>query len=383
MMQVTAALSGWTNMENEGLSVIHGAKSPLTRRRGFPDFVIQAPLTEMPDHLASLCAELELGAPVGELDRVLGGFHHRVWRLDTRTGVYAIKQLSPEIDLGEPANIDHFNVTEAVAEGFANRGITAIHALNRDSDYLQVLDGVGYLTYPWTDALAIDRKHLSVQHALEVARVLARMHRADLQLTGVTEAEVEHHPEDKITLLVNRAVACNARDYQVLEQELPSFLGIAASQEAARQVLAQYSVISHGDLDQKNVLWNAAGEPVLIDWESARRLNPGYETVLVALDWSGITSAFEYPLFEKFLAAYQLAGGEIHTDTLPAVFDCILGDWLNWLMFNVGRSIDLEDAGQRSQGAEQVDLALSTILRLERLLPRLVSRLEQRLVAAC
>jgi thiamine kinase-like enzyme len=29
-------------------------------------------------------------------------------------------------------------------------------------------------------------------------------------------------------------------------------------------------VVSHGDLDQKNVLWNKNNSPILIDWECAQ-----------------------------------------------------------------------------------------------------------------
>jgi thiamine kinase-like enzyme len=149
-------------------------------------------------------------------------------------------------------------------------------------------------------------------------------------------------------------------------------LDIAARQQEAREILSQCAVISHGDLDQKNVLWSAGGEPILIDWESARRMNPTHEAILVALDWSGITTGFEFPLFEKFMTAYRHAGGLVDNDALQSAFDCVQGDWLNWLMFNVGRSFDLEDTERRSLGAEQVDLALSTLLRLDRLMPKLV-----------
>ncbi|RLA48946.1 MAG: hypothetical protein DRQ97_02350 [Gammaproteobacteria bacterium] len=33
-------------------------------------------------------------------------------------------------------------------------------------------------------------------------------------------------------------------------------------------------MISHGDLDHKNGLWDASGKPTIIDWESAIKLDP-------------------------------------------------------------------------------------------------------------
>ena len=70
--------------------------------------------------------------------------------------------------------------------------------------------------------------------------------------------------------------------------------------------------MSHGDLDQKNVLWDANDVPILIDWESARRLNPLCEIVNASLDWSGITTShFDEALFTQMLKVYQAESGEV------------------------------------------------------------------------
>lgn len=343
----------------------------------------QSLLSEKPEHLSFLCEQLDLGTPSVVLERVLGGFHHKMWRLETDCGLYAVKQLGPDTDATDPSTVDHYNATESVAEAFMQCGISVIHALRRNGDYLQIVAGAGYLVYPWTDAVAIDPKNLSQRHAQKIAALMAKMHRADIQVSVLKDSPLASHAEDKILLLVDRAIACHARDYKYLEDHLPALLAIAARQEEASQILMRHRVICHGDLDQKNVLWSATGEPIFIDWESARRLNATHETVSVALEWSGITSAFEFALFEKFIAAYRVAGGVIDPDLLPAAFDRISGNWLDWLMFNVGRTIDLADSEQRSVGATQVDLALATLLRLEKFSSRLVSRVREYLLEAC
>ena len=78
-------------------------------------------------------------------------------------------------------------------------------------------------------------------------------------------------------------------------------------------------------------------------------------------------------MFDKFILSYTEAGGIIESGVIEASFDCIVGDWLNWLMYNVGRSLDFEDGEQRILGAGQVDLALATVLRLVDLTPGLAS----------
>ncbi|MCB1703666.1 MAG: aminoglycoside phosphotransferase family protein [Halioglobus sp.] len=332
---------------------------------------IVRPLAAQPGHLRQLCAALRLGAPVAVPERVTGGFHHLMWHLQTDAGRFAVKQLGPDTDVLAAATVRHYNATEAIAEAFAQQGVVAVHALQQQSQYLQVIDGEGYLVYPWTDAAALDRKHLSAAHAVKVASLLAHMHRVDIRVTGLQEVPLASHAQDNILLLVDRAVAAHARGCGELERHLPDWLDIAARQPQARRALAQHRVISHGDMDQKNILWDAGGEPVLIDWESARPLNPTHDALVVALDWSGITSAFEQALFDRFIAAYRRAGGEIDEAVLPLAFDRILGNWLDWLMFNVGRSLEMHDREQRALGATQVDLALATLLRLQRFMPKL------------
>ncbi len=331
------------------------------------------PLADNPGHTAALCARFALGGVEGAPGRVYGGFHHRMWRLATRRGCFAVKQLAPDTDFGDAALRAKYNLTEAVAETFAGRGVGAIFALQRGGEYLQVIDGTGYLVYPWSDASALAKDGISERHALAVAQVLARMHRADIAVPGLPAAEPEWHPEQQIRDLVRRAAERRPRWAALLTEQLPVILEILAAYDAASPALQERLVISHGDLDQKNVLWDASGNPLLIDWESARRLNPTYEVLLEALDWSGITSRFDPALFAKILSAYRRAGGVIEREYIAGAFHCILGDWLEWLMYNVGRVVYLQEAEQRSLGASQVEFVLPTILRLYRMLPGLES----------
>jgi Ser/Thr protein kinase RdoA (MazF antagonist) len=320
-----------------------------------------------------LCSLLDIGSPAGDLARVYGGLHHKVWRLDTDRGSYAVKQLAADTDFGDADMVNHYNVTEAIAEAFAGRGIAAVFALRSKAGYLQLIENAGYLVYPWTNAVGLQLDQTSEEHALQVARVLARMHGADIVVPGLKEPAFDVHPEDRILELVHIASEFGVRIAEPLKRHTPLFLDIAAAQVSAVRVLEKHVVISHGDMDQKNVLWDAAGQPVIIDWESARKLNPTFECVLEALDWSGITSRFDSSLFRKFISAYRKEGGMIEGEAIHESFDCILGDWLNWLMYNVGRACDLEDVEQRLLGAEQVDFALSTILHLQQEIPGLLS----------
>lgn len=326
-----------------------------------------------PEHVQVLCSRLGLGNPAGHATRVYGGFHHKMWRIDAGRCAYAVKQLSADADLRDPGTVHHYNVSEQIAETFARHGIAAVAALRGEAGYVQLVGGAGYLVYPWSDAVALDRRQIDEHHGLKIARLLAAMHRADIDVPGVRSTQYAMCPAESIHELVRRAGDCHVLCAKALSEHLQSFIEIGAAYAAATELLQSHLVIGHGDMDQKNVLWDAMQRPLVIDWESARKLNPTYELVYVALDWSGIASTFDPSLFEKFVSAYRRAGGVIESDVLEAALQCILGDWLIWLLYIVALSLDEADPEQRAIEAEQIDFVLPTIVRLKRLAPELLS----------
>lgn len=329
------------------------------------------PLKDHPGHAQQLCRLLQLGEVQGKPTRLSGGFHHLVWRLQTSRGVYVVKQLAPDVDLADPGTAAHFNATERVAQSFASHGVGAIHALPHGEDYLHVLGSNAYLVYPWTDAVALEEGIVSARHALTVARLLARMHSAAID-APVLAAE-EQHPVAAADIgeLVEGAKAHGVSTIQSLVEITPRLRAICDERSAAATVLKQRQVVSHGDLDQKNVLWNDEGEPVLIDWEAARLINPTREMLEEALDWSGFLTSFDEQVFGRFVREYQLAGGRMERGEAEAALCVIRGAWVDWLAYNIGRVINIDDEQQREIGNRQIALALSSIARLEELGARL------------
>lgn len=294
-----------------------------------------------------------------------------MWRLETDSGCFAVKQLADDMDMMDPATVAQINATEITAREFSRHDIPALYSLCVDRQHLQLLDGVGYLVYPWTDATACHRNGIDERHAVIVASTLARIHRSNIDVPELRDVPAFPVTTERVIDLVQLARQRNVRYSHILEDRLDDLLRIVALHAPALERLEGHQVISHGDLDHKNVLWNEAGEPVLIDWESARRLNPTYELLLEALDWGGITANFDARPFTTILRAYVDAGGLIVEDMIPAASDAIQGAWVSWLLYNVGRAAGLRDTRQRAIGSSQVDLVLSALLRMEKQADRL------------
>ncbi len=323
-------------------------------------------LADNPEDIHQLCERLDLGTPRGRLAEVSGGFHHRMWRLNTQRGSFAIKQLADDMDMQDSATVERINATEITAREFAAQGVPALYSLASGRQHLHVLDGVGYLVYPWTDATACGKNSIDKSQAITVAGLLARIHRSDIHVPELQDLPSLPLTAQRVIGLVQLARQRNVRESQLLEDRLEDLLTAAELQAPAMSLLAQNQVISHGDLDHKNVLWDKAGTPLIIDWESARRLNPTYELLLEALDWGGITASFETAPFVTFIEAYIDAGGRIVSGQVAAVGDAIQATWVEWLLFNVGRAVGVHDARQRAVGLDQVDLSVSTLLRMEK-----------------
>jgi aminoglycoside phosphotransferase (APT) family kinase protein len=121
-------------------------------------------------------------------------------------------------------------------------------------------------------------------------------------------------------------------------------------------------VMSHGDLDQKNVIIAAAG-PVLCDWDVCAPHVPVRELADVAFsmaDWTRLDIA------RAVVGSYRAAGG---TDAAiePADLGPQLMAGLDWLAFNVERAL-----GIRPATAQEVALG-------NHLVPGLVARLPERM----
>ena len=285
-----------------------------------------------------ICAQFNLGVPIGSPTRVHGGLLHSMWRMDTDKGSYAIKQISKDIDLTNDQIIQNYDLTEEIASRFKELGIPAIHAINK----LTIIDGVGFLVYPWTNAKAVLVPTES--QALKIATILAKIHLINLKIPEIAEVILPIHKT----------------------QELPDVMRAANKTYAeAIPILKQHLVISHGDLDPKNVLWDSQDNPILIDWESARLINPTYEIINTSLDFSGNNQG----LFIKMIEEYKKSGGNLKN--IEAAFAGVLGNWINWLSFNIKRSSS-SDLEIKRLGQEQVDQTMATILKLQAIIPELI-----------
>jgi len=329
--------------------------------------------------LQAVIDHFDLGTLKDAPPRVYGGLLHFMWHLETSQGSYAVKQLSSAVNLTDHKIVENYNLTEKIAARFTAKGIPAVSAIEISEEALCIIDGVGFMVYPWVHGQSLDDKIVLPQHALKISTLLARMHNINLDIPELLCSKFDTHENDKIVALVRKALKCVSPVTGILNENLSDLLILNDMYHQSIVTLKEDVVVSHGDLDQKNILWDNDDNPILIDWESACKINTTYDIVNACLDWSGITTKFNHALFIQMISAYQQTGGKINKSCLDAAFYGVIGNWINWLVYNIERSCNLEDVDSQKIGIEQTMLALTTILKLKILIPELIKNIKQEL----
>lgn len=125
-------------------------------------------------------------------------------------------------------------------------------------------------------------------------------------------------------------------------------------------------VISHRDIDPKNVMWNH-DRPIIIDWESANYINPIQDLTETAIYWSeGEKGSIDKERFLTFVGSYKKRFVSLKADWKMALINGFSGK-LGWLEYSLKRSLWIEctDAEEQRLGTVQVSKTIEAIKHYE------------------
>ena len=291
----------------------------------------------------ALCTLLNLGTMLAPANKVEGGLLHKMWSVHTTTGRYAVKELSPTIMLNDVAR-NYYDITENIADKFFDCGIPTIKSIRYNNQAVIKLDDKFFIVYPWVSGEMLPVLQTNESYATKMGAILAKMHSLKLQLGEFNNREVT---DDYLIELFNNVLKQDSMKLELLD--------CYKQYRKSLSFLKKNMVVSHSDLDQKNVLWSKEGNPTIIDWESAHMINPTQEIICLALDWSGLQNCdLHFDVMQKILQSYNKAGGKIEKTEVVFAIDVIIGNWINWLVYNLERS-------ERELGADQVNKTLKQL----------------------
>lgn len=327
------------------------------------------------NHLNLICIELKLGSLKGEAIRVYGSRGGSlVWRINTDKASYAIKQLAPAIDLKNETIIKKYEVSEMIADQLMQHDIPAISALEKNGKHLIIIENIGYLIYPWIDGYSLERNEVTETHALKISEIIAKMHNINLILAEVREPRFDIYSNDQIIEVISRSILFNYPFAKRLKENQNLLLSMNDSYQAGIPVLKENTIITHGDLDPLNVLWNKKGEFFLIDWESARRLNATRDIVRTSLSWSSCFSTETSALqnYSRMLNMYIKSGGILNMNHMDAALRSGFGSQIYWLLYNIDLFCSSGISDVKNTAVNEMNSVLISMKKLKEMIPELL-----------
>lgn len=292
----------------------------------------------------------------GEPIRLNGGFMHKVYKIETEQGSYALKLLNPFVMQRETA-MANYAKAEQIEMLLEKQDIPILPALSFGGRKMQVIDGEYFYLFDYFCGKPLKSNEITEFHCREIGKILAKIHRIDKKF------ESEHFSEMSIDweFYLTKMKKSNLRLYTILKEGFPVIKDSQNKGNLARKRLPQRGSICHNDMDCKNVLWYG-NDYRIIDLECLSYNNPLMELFELALCWSGYEDCqIDFQKFRAFLQGYKNAGGELPTDW-ETLYDCNNGR-LEWLEYNIKRvlGIDCKD-DEKEIGIEQVEETVRHIL---------------------
>ena len=317
-------------------------------------------------NMQKLAEQLKSGELLYEPEKVKGGLLHTVYRIITTEGEFALKVLNVEI-MKRPEALKNMINSERIAMAFCDE-IPVVASLVKEGKQIREWNGVYYMVFPWINGKSIYPGDINERHCEAIGQILGKMHKKNLAFADIRpEVEAcEMYPWDNYLKLVKQDKNGEKKWVSYFEKAIGKIKDWNQRACEAQADLAKNMVISHRDLDPKNVLWENA-QPYVIDWEAAGYVNPYQELIEVINYWADNgEGGLAKSNMEALLAAYSNYM-ELSDVEWEIVFDGGYAGMLGWLSYNLKRALGIEavDEKERKLGEEQVKKTIREMYRYQ------------------
>ncbi len=325
--------------------------------------------------MADFFEKYALGEIQGEPQAVKGGLLHQMYHVATDQGDYAVKLLNPDI-MKRPQAMGNMIDSERIAQRLAQgpEAVPAVAALQQKDRQLLFMDMAcssspdsvrQYIfVYPWIEAHSLFPPEIGVSHCAKIGYILGQIHGMKLspEKMGIKPEEPGRSLYDwqgYLALAKKQGVPW-VSDYETMLTDLTRWDKAATE---AMESVSSCQVISHRDLDPKNVLWQN-GQPYLIDWEAAGAVNPYQELLEVLNYWCNDESGrLNHALCRALLDEYTQSMDLWGVDWAP-VFAVGCDNMLGWFEYTLKKALGIE-RDEDAQGACQMKGTWQELLRYE------------------
>lgn len=313
-------------------------------------------------NISKLCELCGLGILLSEPAPINGGFLHRMYDVKTDKGHYAVKALNPNIMTREKAVLN-YKLSEIVANKVSEK-INVSCANKYNNSHLQNIDGQYYLIYDYINGQTIGTDEITAGHSYKIGRILAIIHGMDFSEISFNSDNEENSLAVDFEYYLTEGKNVSAVWYELLKNHQKKLYILTEKMNSALTESFSQKIISHCDLDFKNIMWNNS-EPIVIDWECAGYIAKNRDFLDTSLYWSlDSNENFRKEHFKAFINGYQSITS-VDKFSVEAVLYSSLEGKISWLEYNLKRSLGIEcaDENERKLGTEQVIYAIGQIER--------------------
>lgn len=298
-----------------------------------------------------ICAALSLGTLTAAPVPLSGGFSHRMFRVETDKGAYAVKLLNPEV-MRRPDALDNYRAAEAGEALLEATGLPILPALTIGGRKMQQVDGQYLYVFDYFDGQPLQEAEITPAHCGKIGAVLAGIHAVDRRDGSASPEDLPSVDWQRLARdLLSSADA--QEEGALLQSAVPMLAQVTSAAAEAIRRLPPMEALCHNDMDPKNVLWRG-GDFRIIDLECVGYANPQQEMLDLAIAWSG----GEEVRFKAFVSAYAAAGGAALTDA-ASVYDS-RRNYIDWLSYNAKRAL-ADDPQERATAWQQIRWTLEKI----------------------
>jgi len=320
-------------------------------------------------NLKDFCADKKLGT-VMNITKLTGGLMHKMFKVETDKGTYAIKILNPEV-MSRSDAYNNFIISETISNLAKNNGIVVSSALPINGNYLTKYDDMYYMVFAFVKGKTLTDTEITTEHCQKIGQILARIHSLDYTQIGLKPQKEEYkqlYDWDEYINNPNFVKMSYQNAYLKNYQKYNSLLKRA--NERFNESNLEIS-ICHNDMDPKNVMWDGLN-PIIIDWEAAGLSNPYTELLEDALCWSGfLSNQFDEEKFTAIIAEY-IKTRPIKHHRYNIICGNLVGRF-EWLKYNLERSLGIcsNDLEERKLAENEVSKTIAEINRYVELIGKM------------
>ena len=306
-------------------------------------------------NIEKFCEIYNLGKALN-ISKLSGGLMHKMFKVETTKGIYAIKILNPEV-MNRKEAYNNFIISEMISNLAKRNGIPVSSTLNIDGNYLTKYENMYYMVFDFVFGKTLSDDEITVDHCKKIGMILAHIHLLDYKEICLVPNVIKYKKLYDWQSYIDN-INFNKMTYKDLY--LSNYQKYNYMLKTANEKFNETNInqtLCHADMDPKNVMWNNDA-PIIIDWECAKIANPERELLEDALCWSGfLSNNFNIQKFTSVIEEYSNYRSIENIDWFSVIYGNLVGR-LGWLKYNIERSL-----GIISNDEEEMKLAENEVTK--------------------